>query len=162
MRVIGIDPGATGAVALIDTEHPLTGGMYAEVWDLEASASASTKTISGHWLCALLADIGEVECVFVEEVHANTLSYKGNFTLGMATGGILGVLAALNRPVRRIKPKEWQKAMGLSNISPVDRKEAHRFKAIEMWPSARESLKHKKDHNRADALLIAEAGRLSL
>jgi crossover junction endodeoxyribonuclease RuvC len=158
VRVIGIDPGATGAIALIDTDYP----ENTMVWDLEASISASTKTVSGRALAERLADTWSVECIFVEEVHANTMSYKGNFTLGMATGIILGVCTALERPVRRIKPKEWQKDMGLSNIDAVFRKDAHRARAMEMWPHLSEQLKRKKDHNRADALLIAEAGRRTL
>ena len=158
MRVIGIDPGVTGALALIDTDYP----EHTDIWDLEAAISASTKTVSGRALAERLIDTWSVDCIFVEEVHANTMSYKGNFTLGLATGIILGVCTALERPVRRIKPKEWQQAMGLSNIPPKERKDAHRQRAIEMWPQLGDRLNRIKDHNRADALLIAEAGRRTL
>lgn len=157
MKVVGIDPGVTGAIALIDTDN-----NEAIVWDLESTTLASTMTVSALALVDTLSVIGLVDCVFIEEVHANTMSYKGNFTLGMATGVILGVCATLNRPVRRIKPKEWQKDMGLSNIDAVFRKDAHRARAMEMWPDLSDRLKRKKDHNRADALLIAEAGRMRL
>jgi len=49
--------------------------------------------------------------------------------------------------------KEKQKKIYISN---VQRKEFHRQKAIEMYPYLHKSrLKYKKNHNRADALIIA-------
>lgn len=154
-KVIGIDPGSTGALAYIGNDE-------VTVDDLPTTTLGSTTIVSAQRLRQMLADIGPVDCVFVENVHANAMSYKGNFTLGVALGTILGVCAALDRPMRRIQPKDWQKEVGAYAIAKSERKNAHRQLAIEMWPQLEGRLRLVKHHNRADALLIAEAGRRTL
>lgn len=48
------------------------------------------------------------------------------------------------------RPNEWKQAMGLAGKD----KEAARQKALKLFPSC-EGIKRKKDHNRAEALLLA-------
>ena len=150
--IIGIDPGATGAIAILD-------GVNADVYDLPTAKIGGSVQISPQRLRSMLVGFGAVDRVFIEDVHANTMSYKGNFTLGLALGIIHGVCAALDRPVERLQPKYWQQAVGVSNIPKAQRKDAHRQLAMELWPHLYDHLKLVKHHNRADALLIAEAGR---
>lgn len=160
MKIVGIDPGTTGAIALISTMASEAAG--AAVWDLEAVRIGSVNILSPQRLRDRLVQLGPIDHIFVEEVHANAMSYKSNFTLGAALGVILGVCAALDRPVTRIKPKEWQAAVGVSQVPAATRKNTHRQRAQELWPGLVDDLKLVKHHNRADALLIAEAGRKTL
>ena len=152
--IVGIDPGSTGALAVI-------GGEQAIVYDLPTAKIGGSMQISPQRLSAMLAMIGPVERIFIEDVHANTMSYKGNFTLGLAVGIIHGVCAAMDRPVQRIQPKDWQRAVGAATLRRVERKDAHRQIAMELFPELYDQLRLVKHHNRADALLIAEAGRRS-
>lgn len=152
--ILGIDPGATGAIAVLD-------GPYANVFDLPTTKIGGSIQISPQRLRAMLTGFGPVDMVFVEDVHANAMSYKGNFTLGLAVGIVHGVCAAMDRPVQRIQPKDWQRAVGVSIIPKSERKNSHRQVAMELWPDLYDQLRLVKHHNRADALLIAEAGRRS-
>lgn len=154
MRVVGIDPGSTGAIALLDE--------VSHVWDLVTVKIGSVNIVSPQSLRNRILEIGPVDHIFVEEVHANAMSYKSNFTLGAALGVILGVCSTLERPVTRIKPKEWQAATGVSQVPAKERKNTHRQRAMELWPQLEDDLRLVKHHNRADALLIAEAGRKTL
>ena len=154
MRVIGIDPGSTGAIAILD--GPLGRAI---VYDLPTAKIGGSMQVSPQRLRSMLVEIGPIDRIFVEDVHANTMSYKGNFTLGLALGIIHGVCAALDRPIERLQPKVWQQAVGVATIPKAQRKAAHRQLAMELWPHLYDELKLVKSHNRADALLIAEAGR---
>ena len=156
MRIVGIDPGSTGAIAI------LGGDGCPIVWDLPTAKIGGSTQISPQGLAALLSVIGPVKRIFVEDVHANAMSYVGNFTLGLAVGVIHGVCGAMERPVQRIQPKDWQRAVGVATIPKKERKNAHRQLAMEIFPELYDQLKLVSHHNRADALLIAEAGRRTI
>ena len=158
MKVVGIDPGVTGAIAFIQggTKPP-------ELWDLEAVSVGSTRQLAPQPIIDHLVGWGEIDCVVVEDNRSNgSNGALANFSMGMSLGIIFGICATLRRPVMRVKPREWQQTMGLSQVKRVDRKDAHRQRARELWPVLDDSLKLVKHHNRADALLIAEHGRRTL
>lgn len=158
MRIVGIDPGVTGAIALVQ-DH----GKPPELWDIEAVSVGGTKQMSPQGLIDILTAWGPVDGVVVEDNRAQGNNGSlANFSMGMSLGIIYGVCATLGRPVHRVKPREWQTTMGLSQVKRVDRKNAHRQRARELWPEIDDSLKLVRHHNRADALLIAEHGRRTL
>ena len=157
MRVVGIDPGVTGAIALVQPQKP------PELWDLEVVSIGSTKQISPQGLLEMLVAWGDVDAVVMEDNRSNgNNGALANFSMGMSMGIVTGVAATLYRPFHRVKPREWQAEFGLGNIARIDRKNAHRQRARELWPSMDDSLNLVKHHNRADALLIAEWGRRTL
>ena len=75
------------------------------------------------------------------------------FRFGQAYGSILGVIGALAIPVRHVSPAKWKKALGLNNDG-----ETSRARAIETWPTQAELFARKRDHNRAEAGLLALYG----
>ena len=153
-RVVGIDPGVDGAIALVQDKKP------PEVWDLEAASIGTVRQLVPQMIVDMLAAWGEVDLVVVEDNRAlGSNGSLANWSMGVSMGIVFGVCAAMNRPILRVKPKEWQAELGLSQVKHVDRKNAHRQRAREMWPSLDDSLKLVKHHDRADALMIAEYGR---
>jgi len=64
----------------------------------------------------------------------------------------LGVMAALRMPYTPVRPVVWKKAFSLGKD-----KEASRLRAQQLFPAA--DLRRKKDHGRAEALLLAWYGR---
>lgn len=58
-------------------------------------------------------------------------------------------LSAHNIPYEEVLPKVWKKEMGLDSD-----KEKSRALAIKLYPQCKDSLKRKKDHGRAEALLL--------
>ena len=75
------------------------------------------------------------------------------FHFGQSYGTILGVIGALVIPVRRVSPAKWKKALGLNSDG-----ETSRARAIETWPEQAHLFERKKDHNRAEAALLALYG----
>jgi len=91
--------------------------------------------------------------VVIEEAQAMPgQGTRSMFQTGLGMGIWLGVLAALQLPYRRVRPQIWKKAFGLGKD-----KEASRLKAMQLYPGA--DLRRKKDHGRAEALLLAFYGQ---
>jgi crossover junction endodeoxyribonuclease RuvC len=76
-----------------------------------------------------------------------------SFSFGKTTGMTIGVLCGLKIPYLSIHPAVWKKTFGLST-----NKDDSRFKAVELFPDARGYFARKKDHNRAEAALLAVHG----
>lgn len=151
---IGIDPGLTGALAFIPHDMPESpwvvdmpviahgNGFVKRAVDLPVLA-VSLK---------LLMVIGEPYAT-MESVHAFPGQGSSSmFSLGMSFWGVAGVLAALGIPLRLVEPREWKGAYALDKDKQKSIELARR-----LFPSV--ALTRKKDHGRAEALLIAEYGR---
>ncbi|MCL2625008.1 MAG: hypothetical protein FWD31_15200 [Planctomycetaceae bacterium] len=152
---IGIDPGKHGAVAVL---HPDHSGF---VWDFEL------KKVSNNSRCETRLDglafrkmISQVRGVVVlEKTHGYGTKKKMDvFSMGETRGVILGILDGCRIPVIEVTPQQWKKHFGLQQdkvVSDRDRKEAGRQLALRLLPQFKEHLSRKRDHDRADALLIA-------
>ncbi len=73
------------------------------------------------------------------------------FTVGVGFGVWLGVLSTLGLSYTRVRPAIWKRALGLGKD-----KEASRLRVQQLFPGA--DLRRKKDHGRAEALLLAVYG----
>jgi crossover junction endodeoxyribonuclease RuvC len=78
-----------------------------------------------------------------------------SFNFGRAAGVVHGALAALGFQINFVRPTEWKKYFGLSGKD----KHASIAMAKNLYPEAAELLTRKKDHGRAEAILIAAYGR---
>jgi crossover junction endodeoxyribonuclease RuvC len=76
---------------------------------------------------------------------------RSMFTTGYGMGIWVGILATLEFPYTTVRPQVWKRALRLSKD-----KEASRLRAIQLFPGA--DLRRKKDHGRAEALLLAYYG----
>jgi crossover junction endodeoxyribonuclease RuvC len=77
------------------------------------------------------------------------------FVTGKNYGILLALLVAANIPYEVVAPVSW-KSKTMKDMGKE--KDASRIKALQLFPQCAEDLKRKKDHNRADALLLAEYG----
>jgi len=145
---LGIDPGLSGAIALIRN------GEFTEVWDMPTMARGT-----GNKQQVNAAEIGKLlrECppcpAYIEQVGAMPgQGVSSMFNFGKATGACLGALAALQFPVTTVTPVRWKRAFDLIGKD----KDMARTVAQQLMPAA--PLARKKDCGRADALLIALYG----
>jgi crossover junction endodeoxyribonuclease RuvC len=141
-RIIGCDPGITGALALLERGGQLVDIKDMPVVDGQVDAYALTDIIAG-W--------GQVDRVVVETQQAMPRQgVSSTFKTGANYGRILGVLAALQRPVTHVRAAEWTKAL---RVGPD--KAVHRRRAMDEWPATADRFARVKDDGRADAALIA-------
>ena len=151
-HILGIDPGAHGAVAVLDAA-----GNLVEIHDMPAiEETAGRPATNAPLLASLLAKTG-ARIAFCEFVGARPTDAKSSaFSFGRARGVIEGVAGALDLPVVFITPPVWKR---FANIAPgVENKDQARARAIARWPAKADLFARKKDVDRAEACLIALAG----
>ena len=151
MKIIGIDPGLSGAIAILEDNKVLS------IFDMPVMAEG--KKNKRQLNSAQLVDIikenikinGDI-AVVVEQVNAMPgQGVTSMFNFGQTFGAIKGVCAALKLPIFFVRPSKWKKHFDLLNSS----KDSSRTKVIEMYPSLSNQLTKKKDVNKSDAILIA-------
>ena len=150
MRIIGIDPGLSGGIAILDD---------LKVFDFfDMPIMSEGKKNKNQLNSAQLVNIIKKHIVsgntfvIVEQVSAMPgQGVTSMFNFGQTFGSIKGICAALNLPIFYVRPAKWKKHFELINSS----KDASRTKVIEMYPSLSNQLAKKKDVNKSDAILIA-------
>ena len=151
MISIGIDPGLTGAIAVIGGET----GNEIELFDMPTSAKLTGKgqQLNLAALHFLLHDrLGEVWLEQVGPMPGQGVTSM--FGFGRTVGQIEGIVSALGLPVQYVTPQRWKRPLGLIGRD----KDAARTLAIQRFPAVASMLARKKDCGRADALLIAYHG----
>lgn len=152
MIVIGIDPGITGALAVVED-----GKRLLRLEDLPTAGNGGGKvknSLDAAALTRITTDIkrlagSEYLVAVLEKVAAMPgQGVSSMFSLGDTFGVIRGVLAAKAIPVHLASPTIWKKAMQLTS-----NKDDSRAWASRRFPEA--SVGRKKDHNRAEAIALA-------
>ena len=151
MKIIGIDPGLSGAIAILENNKVLN------IFEMPVMSEGkkNKRQLNSAQLVKLLKDnISENEEVSVIVEQVNAMPGQGvtsMFNFGQTFGAIKGICAALSLPIFFVRPSKWKKHFELINSS----KEASRTKVIEMYPKLSNQLAKKKDVNKSDAILIA-------
>lgn len=155
MSVLGIDIGATGAIALLSDQ-----GELIDVWDMPTlnDGPKNRRTVNAPLLAELIYK-SHARRAFVERVGPRPMEGAvGAFAFGDAKGVVRGCLAAAAIPTIFIAPAQWKRAVG---VPPgKDMKDMARSVAIQRWPAHAEKFKRKCDDGRAEAALIGVAGLL--
>lgn len=152
--IVGIDPGADGALAWLDA----TGQLLA-IEDMPGVAvtvsGKQRKRISPQMLAALLRDLAPTYA-YVEQVGAMPGQGTASmFSFGKAAGFVEGVLSGLSIPYEMVTPQAWKKAAKLTSD-----KGACRMRAAQLYPGFASMFSRVKDDGRAEAVLIARHGVL--
>jgi len=151
MKIIGIDPGLSGAIAILEDSK------IKNLFDMPVMSEGkkNKRQLNSAQLVKLINDnISKDEEVNVVVEQVNAMPGQGvtsMFNFGQTFGAIKGICAAMGLPIYFVRPSKWKKHFELINSS----KDASRTKAIEMYPSISDSLSRKKDVNKSDAILIA-------
>jgi len=147
-RIIGIDVGLNGAIAMMRGET-LTGIVDMPCVTLDRNGKAK-RQISIPELIAILDDFKPEEA-YCERVFAmSNQGVTSVFSFGRSLGAIEGVLAARLIKTTLVTPQTWQKAMGVTGG-----KDGARARAMELFPHNVDYFRLKKHDGRADAALIA-------
>lgn len=154
MKIIGIDIGAAGAIALIDET-----GAFLDVADMPIlrDGPKNRPSVNG----PLLADLiwkWQADTAFIEYVGARPgEGAVGAFAFGRSRGVVEGVLGACGVSAAMIAPAAWKRAVGIPP-GKDGAKDAARSEAIRRWPTHAALFARVKDDGRAEAALIAVAG----
>tara|TARA_S200000501_G_scaffold270836_1_gene254589 strand:- start:175 stop:600 length:426 start_codon:yes stop_codon:yes gene_type:complete len=140
MKIIGIDPGLSGAIAVMKNNKVLN------IFEIPVMSEGkkNKRQLNSAQLVRLLKDnIKDEEEVSVIVEQVNAMPGQGvtsMFNFGQTFGAIKGICAALSLPIFFVRPSKWKKHFELINSS----KDSSRTKAIEMYPLLSSELSKKK------------------
>lgn len=147
MRILGIDPGAKGAVAL------LANGSLARVWDTPTTLQNGKARVDAGALASIVRD-ARADHAFLERVNAMPgQGVSSMFAFGRALGIAEGVVLGLGVPLTWLTPVEWKHGLRV----PADKSGA-RARASQLFPSSSHHWPLVKHDGRAEAALIALYG----
>ena len=151
MKVIGIDPGLSGAIAVLEDKKVLG------IFDMPVMAEGKKnkrQLNSAQLVNVIKSNINQDEEISVVVEQVNAMPGQGvtsMFNFGQSFGVLKGIFSAMQIPMDFISPVKWKKYYNLINTQ----KDSSRTKAIEFFPYISSKLSRKKDANKADAILIA-------
>lgn len=150
--LIGIDPGKEGALAVLYPDG------RAEVWDTPTGTVGNKHIYDVPGMAALLKPFkGSKARAYLEMGQAMPgQGVSSTFQFGLGCGLWEGLLAASGIAYETVRPAIWKRAiMGFL----ADSKDASRINAKTLFPEIAERFNRKRDHGRAEALLLCEWGR---
>jgi crossover junction endodeoxyribonuclease RuvC len=154
MRVLGIDPGAYGALALLSPE----GLRVHDMPILKVKRGKTEKAeVDGYTLANILQSL-KPDVAYIEQVGGITgQSASAAFNFGRAAGIVEGALKQAGVRVEFVPPQTWKRAL---KVNPG--KDGSRAMAMRRWPDSAQQFMRVKDDGRAEAALIADYGRINL
>ena len=145
MRILGIDPGLSGALVILEDTQPI------EWMRMPTYMVGKSNRVNGAAVSSFI-NKSKIDRAVIELVHSMPgQGVTSSFTFGHACVTVMGVLAALEIPVSVITPQEWKKRAGLIGKD----KDAARSRALELWPHWRVLDKKGEGQAMADAALMA-------
>jgi crossover junction endodeoxyribonuclease RuvC len=148
MKILAIDPGASGGWALLDNEGAVT---VEPMWQTEGDIVDGLRGIKA--MCPDAIAIVEEVGGFIGAPMPGSAMFK----FGRGFGFLLGVLQTLGYRVELVRPQKWQKALSLGTRdkkqSKTEWKNKLKAEAQRRYPNHSVTLKT------ADALLLLEYGR---
>lgn len=153
MRIIGVDPGGTGALALLD------GPDLISVEDMPVfivKRGRSNKPELNVPALRELIDLWRPEVVWFERVGGmDGQSASAAFNFGRLAGAAEALARASDARFEMESPHIWKKEMKLTGKNKDDA----RAMATARWPKHAAAFRLKKHDGRAEAALLAEYGR---
>lgn len=154
---VGIDPGITGAVAWIS-------GKDYGVFDLPTMTASDKGKIK--WMVdaeelafLLTANVPKLADTMVALEQTSAMPGQGvasMFSMGHSFGACHGVIGTLGYALTLVRPAQWKKDLGIGRKKGEDA-DVMKAKSLALarrhFPKA--PLERQKDHNRAEALLLA-------
>lgn len=157
--IMGIDPGLSGAIAVVDMDS----GTLVDMIDLPTFKKDSKARKQGylqfldiHALSTLIDLYAPLVALAVlEEPGAMPKQGLGStFSFGHTCGQIHGVLAGHYIPVAPVKPAVWKSAMALTN-----KKDDSRTMATKLFPHFAGFWRQAQHNDRAEAVLLTVYGQ---
>lgn len=152
--IIGMDPGMSGAIAVISDTGELIGVHDMPTFAVVKKVAGKDRTknhINVHELGALLRPH---QGSFAMIEHVQGIQGDGAmqaFQFGFGAGALHGACGALGFEMDTVTPQKWKKHFGLINGT----KGASRQIATRRFPAHADLFKRVKDDGRAEAVLIA-------
>jgi Holliday junction resolvasome RuvABC endonuclease subunit len=152
MKILGVDPGIHGACALLEIDGDVC--RVIDAIDIPTIGSKAKERVNVHAVQEWILQHGPHRA-FIERGQA--LPRQGassGYKFGRSVGALEATIALCAIPLEIIEPSVWKRALRLKGKD----KELSRQRALELFPLAQHLLTRRKDHQRAEAMLLAYYG----
>jgi Holliday junction resolvasome RuvABC endonuclease subunit len=150
MRVLGLDPGLTGAVAVWDTALDK---LALRDMPVAVKGHTTRREVVPEWLATIVREFAP-DLAWLEQVSAMPKQGVSSvFSLGTSYGMARGVLAALGVDTHLVTPGTWKRALKLSSD-----KSASRALAARLFSADASEFRRVCDDGRAEAALLTHFG----
>jgi len=150
LRILGVDCGLCGGAAVIDTVAP----HLVDAIDLPVYGVGAKRRIDAIMFANWIR-VHEPAIAYVE--RSGAWPHQGNasaFIYGRATGALETVVQLTGVELHIVEAATWKRAFGLRGGD----KEACRLAVLAIFPASAHLFGRKRDHNRAEATLLAAFG----
>jgi hypothetical protein len=154
MIVLAFDPGISGALCILGPNGVLLLDDLPVHQTQHGRGAKVRAELDLHALCATLAaqDIGH--CVIERCGPMPRQGLASTWRFAESFGQLIGVVVARGIAFSLIRPQDWQR---YHQIGPATGASLQR--AVQLFPTCAPRLSRKRDHHRADSLLLAAYGR---
>ncbi len=159
-KVVGIDPGLTGGVAILLGDELVSEILYAvRLPVVELSNGKREIDVSTLKYNIARCSLGHLDLAVIEQVNAMPKQgVTSTFTFGQTFGELLAVTKLIGCNIERPRPRDWKKAV-LPVVSSNKQVSIDFVKTS--WPEVdlKATTRSKKDHDGiADAICLAQYG----
>ena len=116
MRVLGVDPGQTGGLAIVDSDAGFIKGIRMPMLTIKGKKILNACAVD-EWLVTMDHKLPEpcFDVAVIEQVSAMPRQgVTSSFQFGRSTGAIEAMVTLWGKPTHWITPSVWKKALGLS------------------------------------------------
>ena len=153
MKLLGVDPGIQGGLAIIDMSGDVPPQLIAAI-DIPVVGVGAKERVDVQAICNWLAQHAP-QHAFIERAQAMPKQgASSGFKYGVAVGALETIIVCCAIPLTIVEPSMWKKFHRLAGGD----KEGGRQRALQLFPAAHVLLARKRDHGRAEAALIAHYG----
>jgi Holliday junction resolvasome RuvABC endonuclease subunit len=152
MKFLGCDPGIHGAFALVEVNGDAC--HVVDAIDIPTIGTKAKERVNVHAIQEWILQHGPHRA-FIE--RGGTMPRQGiasAYKFGRAVGALEAVIALCAIPLEIVEPSVWKRVLRLKGKD----KELSRQRALELFPRAQHLLARRKDHQRAEAILLAYYG----
>jgi len=155
MRILGVDPGIRGGLAVVTCNDGATPPAIVDTIDIPVVGLGAKERVDVHTIRTWIQAHAPIDHAVIE--RAGVMPRQGissGFKYGRAVGAIEAAVMLCGVPLTIVEPSVWKRFHNLYGAE----KEASRQRALQLFPAAHALLARKLDHGRAEAALLAIFG----
>lgn len=151
MKALGIDPGLSGALAIVEMIG--SAATLVDAVDMPVTGSGAKARVDAIACAEWIARHTPSVCYLERAQAFPGQGTSSGFLYGRSAGAIEATVALCRVPLIMVEASVWKRKLHL----PGKDKEAARQRALQLFPARHDVLARKRDHNRAEACLLVVA-----
>jgi Holliday junction resolvasome RuvABC endonuclease subunit len=150
--ILGCDPGIHGGLALVEVNGDTC--RVVDAIDIPTIGTKAKERVNVHAIQEWILQHGPHRA-FIERGQAMPRQgASSGYKFGRSVGALEATIARCAVPLEIVEPSVWKRTLRLKGKD----KELSRQRALELFPLAQHLLARRKDHQRAEAMLLAYYG----